>query len=241
LNNNLLEIENRKILYYKKYQYRAKFAIPGLYHLWHAKDVVDLDKIIHKQMIFARQNLRVGSTTYGLDLMHNREILAALLIWINDYKDDVSVRMEGNNCSIFSNDLSILKTLNKNIANIISAASNFKVIVQYTKAELYGNPETIDLYNPKHNYRVYFKNKSIKGTNFVKELDEFLELHKNTVFPSKALNKWVKDYPYEPPWKYTWLSASHYIEYDNESTNTLLSLFLDGYLAKTYKVVQRES
>jgi hypothetical protein len=241
LNNVYVEIENRKILYYKKYQYRAKFAIPGLYHLWHAKDITDLDKVIHKQMVFAQQNLRVGAGTYGLDLMHNREILAALLIWIDKYKDDTCIRMEGNNCSVFSNDLSILKTLNESVADLISATKNFKVHINYTKAQLYGSPETIDLLNPKHNYRVYFRNKSIRGTNFVKDLEDFLDIHKNTVFPSKALYKWVKDFPYEPPWKYTWLSASHFIEYDNESTNTLLSLFLDGYLAKTYKVVQRES
>lgn len=221
MNNYNLEIENRKILYYKKYQYRAKFNLPGVHHVGIARNSRDLEKIIANHVSW--------SANPEYTLPNNRLVLEKLLDWKIKNQDNISIRTEYRMCSIFTNDLTLLQTLSDVVDD-----------VSYTKAELYGDPGVIELLKPKHNYRVYFKSKSIRGTKFVDELGEFLELHKNSVFPCRALNTWVKDHLTQPAWRYNWLSDSHYIEYDDESTKILLNLFLDGYLAKTYKVKMRD-
>lgn len=217
MNNYKLEIENRKILYYKKYHYRAKFNLPGVHHVGIARNSRELEKIIANHLKWSEYKLP-----------DNRLALENLLDWKIKNQDNISIRTEYRMCSIFSNDLTLLQTLSDVVDD-----------VSYTKAELYGDPGIIELLKPKHNYRVYFKSKRIQGTKFVSELNEFLELHKNSVFPCRALNTWVKD-SNQPAWRYNWLSDSHYIEYDDESTKILLNLFLDGYLAKTYKVKMRD-
>lgn len=220
MNNYNLEIENRKILYYKKYQYRAKFNLPGVHHVGYAKNLHELDKII--------ANHTKWSGNPGPMLLARLQ-LEKLLNWKINNQNDVCIRTEYTGCSVFSNDLTLLQTLSDIVDDI-----------SYTKAELYGDPAVIELLNPKHNYRVYFKSKNIRQSTFVKDLREFLELHKNSVFPCRALNSWVKEYDNQPVWRYTFLSDSHFIEYDDESTSILLNLFLDGYLAKTYKVKMRD-
>jgi hypothetical protein len=233
------EIENRKILYFNKYQYRAKFAIPGMYHLWHNRTPEDLDYTINQHInLPGARSTTWGRRHYSMDLLDNRILLMTILMWIQDNKDSITMRIEGNNCSVFSNDIYQLKSL----GDIISTVKTTTVVpITYTKAELYGDPEVIELLKPKHNYRVYFKNKGIRNTSFMKDINELLELHKNTLFPCRALRCWIDDEKHQPVWKYNWISPSHFIEYDNESAKVLLALFLDGYLAKTYKVVQRES
>lgn len=220
MNNDTLKIEDRKILYYKKYQYKAKFNLLGAHQVGYAKNQKELDNIISNHVKWA---------TSPIHILHNKAKLERLLDWKINNQDSICIRTEHGNCSIFSNDLNLLRTLN----NVVDDVS-------YTTVELRGDPEVIELLNPKHNYRVYFRSKSIKGTQFFNDIREFLELHKNTVFPCKALRCWIDDANYQPTWKYNWLSSSHYIEYDDDSTKILLNLFLDGYLAKTYKVKMRD-
>lgn len=232
-------VESRKTLYYKQYQYKARFLLDGVSLAARSINIPQLEKWIANQLkYYDRFSSQIALTAKRL--RSNKEALGKFLLWKSKYEGSIKIRTEGASCTVFANDLKVLKKLEK------IATSD----VVYNRVELYGDPDTIDLIKPKHKYRVYLKSKRVPDSRaFGTELTDFFELHKTTLFPCPALKLWAFEasnpasnvsrqlYMYQ----FNWLPAKYFIEYDNESTMTLLSFFLDGYLSKTHKVVQRES
>ncbi len=183
----------------------------------------ELIKIINSQKYFitAYDVMTVDSDTFNL--------LVQWIDWKTANKDAVTIRVETNSCSVFSNDLKLLETLTKITDSI-----------KLTEALLTEDPSVIALNNPKHKFRVYLKNK-VPSVGFHNELDEFLNIHKASLFPCKALLSWIyyTKNPRRGMWIAKWLSNSHFIEYDDESTFTLLKLYLGNVFGKNYKVVKR--
>jgi hypothetical protein len=241
LSKETVLVESRKTLYYKQYQYKARFLLDGVSLAARSINIPQLEKWIANQLkYYDRFSSQIALTSKRLQ--SNKEALGKFLLWKSKYEGSIKIRTEGASCTVFANDLKVLKKLEK------IATSD----VVYNRVELYGDPETIDLVDPKHKYRVYLKSKRVADYHaFGTELTEFFELHKKTLFPCPALKLWAWEasnpsrnapatallYSY----RYNWLPAKYFIEYDNESTMTLLSFVLDGYLKKSHKVVQRES
>lgn len=223
-----IENEHRRILYYKKYLYRARFDAPGIYYTHYANDATKLRVLLEKRIRnFSSIHGRVGAIAAGR-ITVDYEFLERYINWRNLNQDEIAVRMESSSCSVFSNDLSLLQEL-----------VDLGAQVSYTKAELSVNPNIMTLINPKHKYRVYLKGKTVPN-EFHHSLMDFLDTHCNTLFPSKSLNKWLcrGDTTYIG-WKHRTLYPSFFIEYDTESIDTLLGLFLTGYLGKTYIIEKR--
>ena len=222
-------VESRKTLYYNKYKYKANFSIQGIQFV--TRSAYTLESLNHMIKTQADYYERYAKHMIGVanHLQKNKPKLVKFINWRTKNLENISIRSERHMCSVFSNDLNMLKTL-----------STFMPDVKYTEVELEGDPAVIELLNPKHKFRVYFKNKSIKYSNFIPELRDFLKTHEKSVCPCRALNRWIEDSVYGPKWRFAWLSSSYFLEYDHESTETLMNLFLDGYLSKTFKVVMRE-
>ena len=71
---------------------------------------------------------------------------------------------------------------------------------------------------------------------------EFLKRYKNTktvIKPSKALNHWLTGIKFYG-WNRTYCSSHYYIEYDDESTDSLLALMFGDMIKRRYKLEQRK-
>jgi len=227
LNNTPPNVEYRNKLYYNKYLYRARLTTPGIYHTHYIKNADTLREVMTQKTnpFFRYAHYPVGkSSKVAVDY----ELLEKFITWRNANSVKISMRMESNTCSVFSNNLALLQELEL-----------LPIHVEYTKAVMSSPPGTIALLRPKHNFRVYLKSKQVTIETH-RELAEFLDRHRATLYPCKAMLNWVCKENMKFAWNHRWLSPSFFIEYDAESTATLLSLSLGQYLGKTYIVEMRD-
>mgnify|MGYP003704783293 CR=1 FL=1 len=94
---------------------------------------------------------------------------------------------------------------------------------------------------PKHKFRAYLKSKRVKDS-FKNEMSEFLNRYKGTktvLKPSKAFRQWLSGSKFYG-WNRTYSSSHYYIEYDDESTDSLLALMFGDMIKRRYKLEQRK-
>jgi hypothetical protein len=130
--------------------------------------------------------------------------------------------------SVYGNDLVKLKTL-----------ESIGPTVEYTEVIQVGDPDILYRYNPKHQYRTYFRSRTLSD-DFHEELGKFLIAYDKSMSPCGALRKWAFDLSPRQNWKKLYLEPNFFVEYDNESFQTVLALSFSKYLGKTYKVEQRD-
>lgn len=225
---NLIEevdtIEYREHLYYKKYKYKASFRLTGIFYTWLAR----------KDKIFGEEYLNwytTRSLNYSIDkhsqVLKNIPILNQFVDWRREHEDLITVRIEGNNASVFSNDLRLLKSLNF-IDNLY---------VSYAKAEFPTISGVKTFKNdPTHKYRIYLKSKIIESS-VIESFKETLKNNKN-LHPCKSLIKWLRR-PQKTNFRYT--SGHHFVDYDDESVVSYLTLLHGELLGKKFKLEKRPS
>lgn len=218
-------IDYRDVLYYGKYRYRARFSIPGISYMHGIDTMLDYLKRLE-----VNRRYYDSSRIQAIDL----DDIETFIDWknANVKTKTCSMRIEGGIAGIFSNDLALLHTL-RNIAG--PEHVNFTEIVDIA-------PTGVKTFvkQPKHNYRVYLKSKRVKA-NFKDELSEFINRYKNTktvIVPSDALRQWLKGH--YKAWHINYCSAHYYIEFDEESTNTLLSMMFGDMIKSRYKLEKRQ-
>ena len=176
------------------------------------------------------------SQTERDSLSKNLDKLDAYLIWRNKHapkkkkNKDITVRIEFNSCSVFSNDLQLLHTLDQ---------LHPELVVQYTEVQK-SQFSGIKYFarDPKHKYRVYLKSRRVPE-NFIDELKDLFTKVKN-LYPSPALNSWVLPKSLRTSyWKYRYTSSAHFIDYDDESTLSYLAIMHGEMLGKKYKLEKR--
>lgn len=220
--------------YYGKYRYRARFNLDGIRYTWWAKTVDDIKAKLGKRGGIG------GITKYDQPAVtQNIDALEAYINWRNTNlpkkpkNKDLSARIEYKTCAIFSNDLSLLKTLDNLHPNIV---------VDYTEcqtSEYSGIKHFVK--EPKHKYRVYLKSRRIEKS-FVTDLKALMD-RITGLYPSPSLDDWLKSYRdglggYSQ-WRYYYSSSAHFIEYDDESTLSYLALMHGDMLGKKYKLEKR--
>lgn len=221
-------IEYRDNLFYNKHEYRLRVNVPGSRYLYWTKDVdhlllrVDANKGYPKIRNEDKQAIKnnIHALTLLIDLRKDKEL-----------KKTITIRIESNTVSIFSNDVNFLKDfsnkLGKNyIINLTKAQTTPMIGVKFFKNE------------PKHKFRVYLKSKRVK-TEFCTELQAFFKTQ-NKLYPSQALKYWMYDVSgrYASWWaKYT--SSHYYIDYDDESTISYLAIMYGEFLGKKFKLEKR--
>jgi len=214
--------EYRDQQYYGKYDYRLRIKIPCVRYAYWCKKPEDLDKkLAGKGYGAVRKEDRVTVTD-------NLEALKIVIELQNTRKSiNLGLRVEGSTMAVFGNDLIELQSLGSKFGSDYS-----KDYSQVQTSEYAGIKHFVG--EPKHKYRVYLKSKRI-DEDFPKEM---LDLFKRMpgLHPSPAFIGWLRQ---RQSWKWRWASASHFIDYDDESTLSYLALMYGNMLGKKYKLEKR--
>ena len=220
--------EHRDQLYYNKYEYRARFNLVGIRYTWYLKhDIQDLiDRLDAPPNSYHR-------ISYDRDeVRENLPKLEKFIQWRNELqkKKTSTIRVEHNTVGVFSNNLQELR----DIENIIPG-----VVIDITQAQT-SNYVGIKHFmrEPKHKFRVYLKSKRVEGS-FAKDLHDLFKKNKK-LYPCDSLRHWAKGSAGNiNQWKYRFSSATHFIDYDDESTLSYLALLHGPMLGKRYKLEKR--
>jgi len=220
-------VEQRPILFYNKFEYRAKIRIPNMVNSGYCRNLEE----------FCERNFQI-STRWGRTphpfTESELENIGKFLTWRNYNQETTTVRTDYDVCSIFSNDIALLETLD-------SVNPEYLVI---TKVQLQSDPTVKYLDEPKHKYRIYFKEK-LATKQSREEIRDLLSNHPSTLFPCKTLAYWAK---YVRPvnatgsvtWRYDWVKPFFFIEYDDPCMLTVMQLVLsDTKFGKNYKLEKR--
>lgn len=204
------EIRNR--LYFNKYQYKASFQLTNARYCIMSKNMREFFMYIAK---------------YNINKKYDTKKVGNFIDFYNSRGNDCTIRVERSFVSVFSNSLEFLKE------HCLNFSDDFDL--KYYRANVYNN--IIVFKNvPKYNFRTYFKSKYFDKSDKDK-LREFLQLHVNDkvgIKPCSAIMaKLATGYPYQNEY----IHGSHYIDYNDESFNSILHIMLGEYISKHYKLI----
>jgi len=221
--------EHRDQLYYNKYEYRARFILVGVRYTWYLEN--DIQELV-KRLDAPPESY--GRIHYDRDeIRENLPKLEKFIHWRNDIKKKKTstIRVEHNAISVFSNDLQELKDIESNIPGVIiditqAQTSNYIGIKHFAR-------------QPRHKFRVYLKSKRVEGS-FAESLHNLFKKNKD-LHPCLSLKIWAKGSvnSNQVSWRYRFSSATHFIDYDNESVLSYLALMHGDMLGKRYKLEKR--
>lgn len=231
-------VDQRSTLYFNKFQYRARLAIAGLNRTHSSKNFLDFLKVIERQKTNIREGdvyfTRIAEELDAVDL----DAMEQYFLWRNKHVNvnkAALVRVEGNTAGVFSNDLALLKTLAKLYKG---------VTVDYTEVDQ-TIPQGTRYYveEPKHKFRIYLKSKRVEDT-WKESINRFIDRYKGTdtvIVPSGSLNTWLNSSKttYRWQWNTHYCSSHYFIDFDDDSTNTLFSLMFGDMIHKRYKLEKR--
>jgi hypothetical protein len=216
--------------YYNKFAYRLRFKMPSIRYIINENKVDGLMKRYN-----ATSGWRVIREEDRPIVTENLEALKQLIELRNSVKKDgkATVRLEWNHASVFSNDLSFLKNIEK-----------IKPELEYNYTQVQTNNFVgvkSFVNDPKHKFRVYLKSKIVKG-GLVEQLDELLK-RTPSLYPCNSLKYWLLGAVLtknQYSWRYRFTSPIHFIDYDDESTLSYLALMHGEYFGKRYKLEKRQ-
>jgi hypothetical protein len=215
--------------YYNKYTFRVRFKLPGARYTWYCKTPEDLDKRLASKHHYS--NIRPEDRN---DVVDKQQAIKDFITWRNLKRKEKSatIRVEHNTVAVFSNDLQMLKDLEK-----IDPTLEYDY-TEVQKAEYAGTKHFVD--EPKHKFRIYLKSKRVHE-GFAKDLYDLVNRSTN-LYPSTALKIWllgsIKNNS-QSNWRYRYCSSSYFINYDDESTLSYLALMHGEMLGKRYRLEKR--
>lgn len=215
--------------YYNKYTFRVRFKLPGARYTWYCKTPEDLDKRLASKHHYS--NIRPEDRN---DVVDKQQAIKDFITWRNLKRKEKSatIRVEQNTVAVFSNDLQMLKDLEK-----IDPTLEYDY-TEVQKAEYAGTKHFVD--EPKHKFRIYLKSKRV-NEGFAKDLYDLINRSAN-LYPSTALKIWllgsIKNNS-QSSWRYRYCSSSYFINYDDESTLSYLALMHGEMLGKRYRLEKR--
>lgn len=215
--------EDRDHYYYNKFKYRAKFTIQGIRSSIYCDDKTALpEKFVRPRS----KHLKDYSET---DL----EPILNWIDWRNTYKPSKQIfyRIEANNVSVFSNDLSLLETLKCLGEDIYVEFTEARNILTYVGTKTF-------VREPKHKFRIHLKSMKV-DENILNNLRSMLAVNKS-LFPSQAFKEWLTVIPRANHWRHKYTSASHFVDYDDENILSYLLLLHGNIFGKKYKLEKRQ-
>lgn len=212
--------------YYNKYCYRARFSIVGVRYTWYVTSADEYFERLQGRGWYSMKSKDKDA------IQQNKDIITNFINWRNKVKKlkTCTIRIEGNSIAVFSNDLTFLKSIENEIPNITLDYT------QVQKAPFFGVKYFVR--KPKHKFRVYLKPIRVEADSIVRLKDVVQKTKK--IYPSSALRFWCANaLNNQSSYKFRWLSANHFIDYDDEQNISYLALVLDNILGKRYKLEQR--
>ncbi len=220
-----LVTEKRNALFFGKYQYRARCKIHGAVYTYYTKTIDEFKTKMAKRAERPPNYIEVISSDWNrrIDLIDYDQI-SRYFDWRNSApKDQYMARIQGNNISFFSDDLELLKSL-----DILD--DNLEISI----ADVMGNNVIYFKKEPSFKYRTFFRGKKVPD-GFKDEIKSFIERYDNVARICPALKRMVNETVTHRIW-YNYLHSSYYVDYNDESTLTLLHMFFGSMLAKTYSL-----
>jgi hypothetical protein len=247
-----LKTELRSILWYKKYQYRAKFYLPGINRTYNCKNFLAFLERLERQVVdvteSGKQNWRLVNDpnydTHFLSEINSIDLdsIEKYLEWRDANKEQSLIRSEMNSASVFSNDLALLRTLE-------DICPTLRGNITYTTADP-SVPTGVKYFvkEPKRKFRVYLRAVRLDPgkLTFRDDLKDFVLRYKNTkseMFPCSSLKNWLfgqttSRFGYSQ-WRLKYCSDHFYLEFDEPSTHALLALMFSDMLSSHYKLEKR--
>jgi hypothetical protein len=218
--------ETRQIFYYNKYQFRAKINNSELSSTRNITTIAEFTK--RKHLFFS---YGIGAARPKILSDNELASIDKYLTWVNKNSESVTIRVQGNGVSVFSNDLSLLKTL-----------TNIYPSTEFSQADLIANPVTGIKYfvnQPKYQHRVMVKNIKIKSETLSDIQDLFARYDDTVMRPSRSFTKWLNRVNKWPLNTQFYIYGSFYIDYNDPSVLTLMHLTLSDIFGKSYKLEKR--
>lgn len=222
-----LQTELRNALYFGKYLYRARCKVHGAAFTYYTKNIDEFKAKMAKRTNKPPSRIEVIYDDWRFKVEEiDYDQIAKYFDWRNSApKDQYIARIQGNMISFFSDDLELLKTL-----------VSIDPEPEYSEANIIGQNVLYFKNEPKYKYRTFFRGKRVPE-NFKEDVLSFIERYENTAKVCPALQRLVNDTG-RKHW-YNYLHSSYYVDYNDESTLTLLHMFFASMLAKTY-TLQKE-
>jgi hypothetical protein len=149
------------------------------------------------------------------------ELLYKLAELLKLYQTEIKLTVSGNCGYVYTNNVQLL----------LSVITNFSQHVRQLRHACIVRPKnTVSLRNSLHQYRTYFREKSINQTE-KQQLLTFLQTQTEWRV-SKALLKRLSRF--SP----MWMSRSYFVDHNTESEVMMLNLIVPGILQKTMPVVE---
>lgn len=220
-----LKVEKRNKLYFNKFKYKAVCNIQGAAYTYYTSNIETFVSRIEKLRDPNRQSLN----SFGVRVMEENwktyweevdiDKISQFITWRNVIsKDRCMYRIQGNTVSFFSNDLSLLQTL-----DVIDVNISFYQVECLSPGTMYFKKQ------PKYKYRTYFK-----GKRMPKDFsDNVRSLHQmyQTIHFSEAIFLKLFHNNYH---SFRYMHGSYFVEYNDDKMLTILAMWFPDMLAKTY-------
>lgn len=218
---------NRNRLFYSKFLYKVTLPYLGVRFIYHAKDIKDF-KIKFK----AAAKSPWSYIKYELKDC-NLDLLERIIEFKNTYKgtNKIGLYRSSNHLAVYTSDLKIVEELHR-------FDSGLKIEKAFAPP-----PKTMYFAKkPEFSYRVYLKSVKLH-IDEIKSFIQFYETNKERLFLSASFARFLdwegNSFLGTIKLDYRFLSFGFFIDYNDESTLTLLSLVFPEILGKTYKLEKR--
>ena len=221
-----LQTELRNSLYFNKFVYRAQCRVQGAAYTYYTKSLDEFKRKMENRQKHnsTRVTILLGDWRYQVDNIDYEQIGKYFTWRDNADKDRYMCRIQGDHIGFFSDDLELLKTLDVLDPDLrLSKAEVIQGNVLYFKKD------------PKYKFRTFFKGKKAPN-NFREDVTNFITSYDHIAKISPALKRYVADGPRRS--YYNYLHSSYYVDYNDESTLTLLHMFFSSMIAKTYSLAK---
>ena len=219
--------EVRNKLYFGKYNYKASINLRGLSYTYYINSIekyIDRIEKFKNERTFAWRihgDFNDSEANYWNSINFN--LIKKFLDFKQAYSNYITIRIEKDYASIFSNNLTVLQTL----LELDHKASFYKANV-YEAESLFFKKE------PKYKHRVYFKSRKVKS-EFAESILDYASRANNNLKISPALISYLSNSNFSY-YNYKMLHSSYYIDYNDESMLTIFHMLFPGMLGKVYNL-----
>jgi len=223
-----LKTEKRNKLYFNKFMYKAVCKIQGAAYTYYTSEI---DSFISRMEKFREtERSKFGVRILDDDWQEyweevNIEQIAAFITWRNMIsKDRCLIRIQQDNVSFFSNELSLLQTLDN-----LDPKLKFHQAICHDPKTLYFKRQ------PKYKFRTYFKSRRMPK-DFSDNVRSLNKIYKSLNF-SKGLISNLFNNNWHP---YRYMHGSFFVEYNDEQMITILGMWFSDMLGKTYTLAKEQ-
>lgn len=229
--------QHRDRLYYSRFEFRASFQLRGIARTRFARDYAEYyekyQEILDEQQRFKVRAITLPSWYATLPDAFELQDIERFINWRNKSQGLVTVRLEHDRCSVFSNDPDKLEEL-RNILYLKTP-----VFTQVTG--MVTDPEVMTLSKPQHQFRTFLRETKMTAET-ISELNDFVDRYtaSRTIMPSQAFFKWLNLNPASRNyWRGQRTRSDYYFEHDDEGIVLIFAIVCPDLLRKTYRLEPR--